>query len=703
MLEQTIWHPISSSKIFRSWPEIFDLDHPKWSYIDFFKYEAILVRREHCQGFSYEQIILLKSLLTAKSIRLILQIESADLRDLVLLKKIVSLELAINIRFNLASELLLDVGNLNVAWFTLQLTAMTNLNVMKVIDFESNGVPIFVEISREGALPPSSHSIEIAKAQYQFFENNGNLPHLFSLEEVLHVEQESFYWKNHSLIEYKYFDAKPDLSIIIPSHNRAKYLMPVLAAIQSQVDFNRWFEVIIIDDRSNDQTEESIREWIGQNSPKFNFRYFYITSDPLSKEKLNRVGAIRNFGAMNASANNFLFIDSDILLPKTFLSELFKMDFRNKVIQPYRADLNHKETQDLFGLNDFGAKALKHPGDFTSDASNFMKNQSPDADFVSWGASYCWCMTKESFITVGGFRNCFVTYGWEDLDLIFRLLYLKMSFVPSKQIVFHAYTLDDSSEYSEGVFHRRLMLAEGAEIFFRNTLSLRALKCMVFGFFRAIIILQKYRRYIEPNFKSSYLDSFSLDQIMNLGQVILPSVRYPQVFFETESPMKFLESVFPIDFTFKKLLILGDECCTLPTEILLKKEWGCQEIRRVLSDSNSYESDNFVNFIHLAGWKFKSGRIKDFNVHNSAISLILVNDKGESVESQFEFDCILIQNIELFEKLNVNAFKKGTRLFFLINIAQSTGFRRTLDNFSLGQKRFEYTDEQNFELIHLEI
>jgi len=93
-------------------------------------------------------------------------------------------------------------------------------------------------------------------------------------------------------------------SIIIPTYNRANFIPKTIASILNQT--YPYFEIIIIDDGSTDNTEEVIK---AIQHPKLHY---------FKKENGER-GAARNYGVQRSKGNYINFFDSDDLLyPKHF-------------------------------------------------------------------------------------------------------------------------------------------------------------------------------------------------------------------------------------------------------------------------------------------------------------------------------------------------------------------------------------------------
>lgn len=96
-------------------------------------------------------------------------------------------------------------------------------------------------------------------------------------------------------------------SIIIPVFNRPDEVDELLQSITQQ-DFNGFLEVVIVEDGS----EITCKKIIEKYQDTLSIQYF---------EKENSgPGLSRNFGMKYAKGNYFLILDSDVLLPKNYIS-----------------------------------------------------------------------------------------------------------------------------------------------------------------------------------------------------------------------------------------------------------------------------------------------------------------------------------------------------------------------------------------------
>ncbi|WP_254634767.1 glycosyltransferase family 2 protein [Paenibacillus sp. GbtcB18] len=92
---------------------------------------------------------------------------------------------------------------------------------------------------------------------------------------------------------------EPLISIVMPTYNRAQIISGAIESILRQ-SYANW-ELIVVDDRSMDHTEETIREWTRKD-----VRIRYVCN---GREK--GPGGARNTGMLAAQGEYLAFLDSD--------------------------------------------------------------------------------------------------------------------------------------------------------------------------------------------------------------------------------------------------------------------------------------------------------------------------------------------------------------------------------------------------------
>ena len=101
------------------------------------------------------------------------------------------------------------------------------------------------------------------------------------------------------------------VSIIIPTYNRGHLILDTLKSVQNQLHSN--FECLVVDDHSNDNTDEIVKQFCVNDS---RFRYFKRPSN-----RLKGANACRNFGLENSKGDFINWLDSDDLLTRNHIQE----------------------------------------------------------------------------------------------------------------------------------------------------------------------------------------------------------------------------------------------------------------------------------------------------------------------------------------------------------------------------------------------
>lgn len=112
-----------------------------------------------------------------------------------------------------------------------------------------------------------------------------------------------------------------DLSIIIPMYNSEKYIVDTLNSIYTQEECPLNFEVIIINDGSDDNSLALVKNFISDNK---------INNCLIIDQNNQGVSASRNAGLKVAQGDYVHFFDSDDLLKKFFFVSLYKYIKLNK-------------------------------------------------------------------------------------------------------------------------------------------------------------------------------------------------------------------------------------------------------------------------------------------------------------------------------------------------------------------------------------
>jgi glycosyltransferase involved in cell wall biosynthesis len=190
------------------------------------------------------------------------------------------------------------------------------------------------------------------------------------------------------------------LSVVVPTMNKVELLRHTLAALKLQdPGIGRPWEIVVVNDGSTDSTADYLSSLDGTGSDPL----LRVVSPP---HNVGRAKA-RNLGANSAQGRWILFMDDDIVAPPGLLSA--HLDLLEKhpgsgtigyaVTDPAIADATHFSYLDSRGV----AKLSSGPA--------------PGRFFVTQNAA----IPREAFLSIGGFDEEFSSYGFEDMEVAFRL------------------------------------------------------------------------------------------------------------------------------------------------------------------------------------------------------------------------------------------------------------------------------------------
>jgi glycosyltransferase involved in cell wall biosynthesis len=249
----------------------------------------------------------------------------------------------------------------------------------------------------------------------------------------------------------------PKVSLIIATNNRKEELINNLRHLQRQTLSTDLYEIIIVDDGSDDGTPERIRQHFARTPARFNFRYYRLNR-PFSRTKgddLYRFAAVRNFAAENAMAENLCFIDPEVLVPTDFAEDvLLQLQSADVVQYPPRVVPFAKSTQ--------------RPRYTELDAKNY---RAAKQDAWSLGSGLCLSLKRSRFIEVGGFSESFHSYGLEDVFLIWQLNQIGISLRDADKPVFYLEPSVADSEFQSSAAKKRSLASRSAQTFYKLTLN----------------------------------------------------------------------------------------------------------------------------------------------------------------------------------------------------------------------------------------
>ncbi|APZ46757.1 glycosyl transferase family 2 [Polaribacter reichenbachii] len=189
---------------------------------------------------------------------------------------------------------------------------------------------------------------------------------------------------------------KLNFSLIIPVYNRPKEIDELLSSLSKQT-FSEAFEVLIIEDGSSEKSVLIVEKYQSQ----LNLKYFF-------KENTG-AGASRNFGMQIASGNYFIVLDSDVIVPEQYLSEVSKTLEANYTDAFGGPDAAHKNFTVLQKAINYSMTSVLTTGGIRGKKKAVGKFQLRSFNFG---------ISKTAFHKTQGFSKM---KNGEDIDLTFRL------------------------------------------------------------------------------------------------------------------------------------------------------------------------------------------------------------------------------------------------------------------------------------------
>lgn len=189
----------------------------------------------------------------------------------------------------------------------------------------------------------------------------------------------------------------PLLSVVIPTMNKVDLLRQTLPAVLTQDPGpGRNFEVVVVDDGSTDDTASYLQS---------------LAAEPLLRPVTPGVNVgrarARNYGVAQARGQWVLFLDDDIVAPEGLLRAHLDLleshpgwgTIGYAVTDPILIDAPHFHYMDSRGV------------------ARLAAGSAPGRYFVTQNAA----VPRAAFQKVGGFDEGFAGYGFEDMEVAFRL------------------------------------------------------------------------------------------------------------------------------------------------------------------------------------------------------------------------------------------------------------------------------------------
>ena len=237
------------------------------------------------------------------------------------------------------------------------------------------------------------------------------------------------------------------ISVIIPYYNREDLLLNILKSFQLQTINKDEYEIVIIDDGSNENIDHKIKAL----QPNINISYNYFQRNSKSCAAL-----ARNRGIEKSKGEILIFLDCDQIVYPDFLEEhLYPFDKfgnNNNILQfGLRKYMNKTISYDpgqqiITNKTDFGDDSRHYVFQIFSHNMSILKSK--------WHLVFSnnISTSKKVIDKFGGFDDNFRGWGLEDTEFGYRLYKngVKIIYNPNIEVIhqYHEYSFDDK-RYTE--------------------------------------------------------------------------------------------------------------------------------------------------------------------------------------------------------------------------------------------------------------
>lgn len=186
-------------------------------------------------------------------------------------------------------------------------------------------------------------------------------------------------------------ESGPHITIVICTYNRARYLNDTLRDIAAQTADSSHFELIVINNNSDDHTDE-ICDRFRQTNPNIAFTSIFESRQGLSYA--------RNRAITESSTPTLLFIDDDVKIPADFLEKAitYSGSHSNTLCAGGRIYVSFDEEErepnwipselmPMFGLHDLGDEDKMYPPSNFPRGGNMMIRKSVFSAFGTFDTS----------------------------------------------------------------------------------------------------------------------------------------------------------------------------------------------------------------------------------------------------------------------------------------------------------------------------
>lgn len=233
------------------------------------------------------------------------------------------------------------------------------------------------------------------------------------------------------------------ISIVIGTYNQKETLEMVLSSFADQTIPASDYEVVIIDSSSTDGTDQMM------NHLKVPHPLKYIVKENTGKS------SARNHGVMEARSDIILLTDADMIAAKDLLENhlIAHHNKKNVSVEGTTYNLKKKVTVDELDPESPQVEA-------------YIKQRLRNGQKLKWSyfLSGNLSLRKDNFIKAGGFDEKFSIYGWEDIELGYRLKKMGVPLIYSSKAANYHYHFVSG----EDMLKRKYNMGKSAAYFYRK-------------------------------------------------------------------------------------------------------------------------------------------------------------------------------------------------------------------------------------------
>ena len=245
-----------------------------------------------------------------------------------------------------------------------------------------------------------------------------------------------------------------DISAVIPTYNRKDILLRTIKGLFEQTYPKDRFEIIIVDDGSDDGTEESVRAFHKLPQQFSHPSIIYLRQSPDKKGP----AAANNLGIMNASGEYILLLNNDVIADSHLIEEHMKT---HKICKSLRMQAPTKDfiVQGRV-INTSSLEDLKkgHQG-YSGGYSNISFGY-----FTTWNIS----VKKQLLIDAGLFDEDFRDLCWEDVEFGFRLRKMGIKQINNKDAFGYHFRHEFFMKDIDKIKDKSIKMGKNAMIYYRK-------------------------------------------------------------------------------------------------------------------------------------------------------------------------------------------------------------------------------------------